>query len=194
MFKLLSAVLLSSVLVSGTGLSGLHSAQEGVIKNPAFPNGQLGSNTLVYAVPADWQHDAKVEGTANFVGVLVPNGRTMTRTDRVITIEYVRKEPNTSGLENLTTYVREDLKQTISEKPNAQFARWQPSKLDPAKFFYWSMEVFAKEGNDPSPQHYLILDSGDGFYSVTLTVAHRSDLQQPVYDDFFNSLGLRAKS
>ena len=194
MFKVLCSLVLSSVLVSWTGLVGLHAVQEGVINNPAFPKGQQGSNTLVYAVPAGWQHDTKMEGKANFVGVLVPKGHTMTHSDSLITIEYVRKEPTTPGLENLTTYVRDDLAQTLKQAPDAQFAKWQPSKLDPAKVYYWSVEMYAKEGNNPPPQHYLIMDSGDGFYSVTLTVAHRNDLQQPVYDDFFNGLSLKPKS
>ena len=48
-----------------------------------------------------------------------------------------------------------------------------------------------KKKNEPPPNRSVILDTGDGFFSVALTVHTRGELQLPMYEEFFNSLGLR---
>jgi hypothetical protein len=110
-------------------------------------------------------------------------------TDRVITIAF-QKKADKPGMEDLKAFFKEDLQETLALYPNAQFVRWQSAKLDPAKIDFVSLEMYGKEKDKPSPQRFLILDSGDGYYSVSVTVSIRDDLQLPVYEDFFNSLSL----
>jgi hypothetical protein len=115
--------------------------------------------------------------------VLVPKG------DRVIAIAF-QKKAYKPGMENLKAFFKEDLQETLAQFPDAQFVRWQPRKLDPDKIDFVSLEMYGKEKNKPSPQRFLILDSGDGYYSVSVTVSARNDLQLPLYEDFFDSLSL----
>ena len=67
-----------------------------------------------------------------------------------------------------------------------------PSKLDPAKVNFVSLEMYGKKKDQPSPQHFVILEGSDGFFSVSLTLPNRDDLKLPIYDDFFNSLKIEA--
>ena len=55
-----------------------------------------------------------------------------------------------------------------------------------------SLEMYGKKKDKPSPQHFIVVEVADGFFSVSLTVADRNDLNLPVYDDFFNSLAIES--
>ena len=108
----------------------------------------------------------------------------------MITIAFQKKDATKSGLETLKNFVKVDLENTLSEFPDTQFAKWQPSKLDPDKLNFWSMEEYGRKKNMPSPHRVLILDSGDGYFSFSVTVETRDDLRLPVYEEFFNSLAI----
>ena len=49
--------------------------------------------------------------------------------------------------------------------------------------------MYGKKKNEPSPQRIVVLDTGDGYFSISLTAGTRNDLQLPMYEEFFNSLG-----
>jgi hypothetical protein len=152
-------------------------------------------NTLGYSIPDGWVMDEEYAKRNNLVAAFVPKGTTVAGGgDRVITISYDKKDPNAEGLENLKSYFAYDMRQTLAQAPNAKFARWQPSKLDPANIQYMSIEIYGAKRNQPAPQHLLIVDSGDGFYSITVTVLAREDLQSDIYDEFFNGLSLTPRS
>ena len=84
--------------------------------------------------------------------VLVPSGMTLENADKVITIAFQKKDSTKPALANLKDFLRADLQDTLAQFPDAQFARWQPSKLDPDKLTFMSMEMYGKEKNKPSPQ------------------------------------------
>ena len=42
-----------------------------------------------------------------------------------------------------------------------------------------SLEVYGKKKDKPSPQHFMIVEVADGFFSVSLTVANRDELNLP---------------
>jgi hypothetical protein len=146
---------------------------------------------LSFVMPQGWVRDEKGAKKAGLQSVLVPSGMTLENADKVITIAFQKKDPNKSGLEDLKSFFKVDLQDILAQFPDAQFVRWQPSKLDPDKLDFMSIEMYGKKKNEPSPNRSVILDTGDGFLSVALTVHTRSELQLPMYEEFFNSLGLR---
>jgi hypothetical protein len=191
MTKKLLMLLLVSIPVIDPGLCDTLAAQENnVIMGPGYEKGQQSEKTLSFLIPQGWVKDEKAAKKLGLHTVLVPSGMTLENADRVITIAFQKKDTNKAGLENLKNFVRVDLQDTLAQFPDAQFAKWQPSKLDPGKLNFWSIEMYGKKKNKPSPQRFVVLDAGDGYFSVSLTAKMRSDLQLPMYEDFFNSLGI----
>ena len=139
-----------------------------------------------------WTDDSNAAKRFGLYRVLVPSGTKMESTDNIITIAFQKKDSSKPGLDTLENFFRVDVQDTLAQFPDTQFARWQPSKLDPAKLNFMSLEIYGKKKNKPSPQHFIIVEAPDGFFSVSLTAANRDDLKLPLYDDFFNSLTLES--
>jgi hypothetical protein len=182
-------VFLVSILCCGLGLSFASASQENsVTTGPGYEKGQQSQKTLSFGMPQGWVKDEKAAKKLGLHSALVPSGMTLENADRVITIAFQKKDANKPGLENLKTFVKVDLQDTLAQFPDAQFVKWQPSKLDPDKLDYWSIELYGKQKNKPSPQRLVVLDAGDGYFSISLTAGTRNDLQLAMYDEFFNSL------
>jgi len=189
--KLLTTFLVFG-LIASTGLYAAPAPQDNtIVSGPGYEKGQQSQKVLTFAMPQGWAKDEKAAKQFGVHTVLVPSGEKLDSADKVITIAFQKKDAAKQGLEDLKSFFRDDLKNTLAQFPDAQFARWQPSKLDPDKIAYVSLEMYGKQKDKPSPQHFLILDSGDGYFSVSLTVGTRKDLQLPIYDEFFNSLELK---
>lgn len=182
-------LLVVSGLCCGLDPSYTSAAQENsVIMGPGYEKDQQSEKTLSFVMPQGWVKDEKAAKKLGLHDVLVPAGMTLASADRVITIAFQKKDANKPELENLKSFVRADLQDTLTQFPDAQFAKWQPSKLDPDKLNFWSIEMWGKKKGKPSPQRFIILDAGDGYFSISLTAATRNDLQLPMYAEFFNSL------
>ena len=178
-----------SVLAMGPGLSSTAAAQgNSVILRPDYKKGQQSDKKLSFVIPHGWVKDEKAAKKFGLHSVLVPAGMKFENADKVITIAFQKKDPNKPGLENLEDFVRADRQDTLSRFPDAQFEKWQPAKLDPDKLHFVSSEMYGKEKNKPSPQRFVVLATGDGFFSIALTTRTRNDLQNPKYEKFFNSL------
>ena len=191
MTEKLLMLLVVSVLAIGPGLSFASAAQENsVILRPDYTKGQHSHKKLSFVIPQGWVKDEKAAKRLGLHGVLVPAGMTFENADKVITIAFQKKDPKKPGLENLKDFVRADRQDTLSRFPDAQFEKWQPAKLDPDKLNFVSFEMYGKEKNKPSPQRVVVLDAGDGYFSIALTTRTRNDLQLPMYEEFFNTLGI----
>jgi hypothetical protein len=184
-------ILIASVVAIGLSLSYTPAAaQNNVIMGPGYEKGQQSKKSLFFVIPQGWVRDEKGAKNAGLQNVLVPSGMKLEDADKVITIAFQRKDPNRPGLEDLKSFFKVDLQDILAQFPDAQFVRWQPSKLDPDKFDFMSIEMYGKKKNEPPPNRFVILDTGDGFFSISLTVQTRNELQAPIYDAFFNSLAL----
>jgi hypothetical protein len=184
------ARILIIVLVLGTVLITSSAAQNDVTLGPGYEKGQESQNKLSFVMPQNWSEDKNGATKVGLYCVLVPSGSKLESADKVITIAFQKKDTTKPALDNLKDFFRADLQDTLAKFPDAQFARWQPSKLDPAKVSFMSLEMFGKKKNKPSPQHFVILEAVDGYFSVSLTVTNRDDLKLPLYDEFFNSLAI----
>ena len=164
-----------------------------VIMGPGYEKDQKSEKELDFAAPAGWTEDLDAAKRLGLYRILVPSGTKLDNANKVITIAFQRKDPAKPGLDNLEKFFRGDLQDTLSKFPDAQFSRWQPSKLNLEKMKFFSLEMYGKQKDQPSPQHFLVLDAGDGYFSVALTAETRNELQLPAYEDFFNSLTLKAR-
>jgi hypothetical protein len=183
-----------AVAVFGTLLSYAQADDKNnVIMGPGYEKNQKSEKALVFVTPVGWSEDREAAKKLGLYDVLVPNGTKLDNANKVITIAFQRKDSAKPGLDTLEHFFRGDLQDTLSKYPDAQFSKWQPSRLNPDKIKFFSLEMYGKRKDQPSPQRFLILDAGDGYYSVGLTAETRSEIQLPAYEDFFNSLALQPR-
>jgi hypothetical protein len=135
--------------------------------------------------------DAPGARKANVELMFLPKGKTPENTDRAIAIAYQAKDPKVPALADLEAFVRADMALTRQSFPEMLAERWQPKGLDPAKIRYLSVELYGAKPNRPPPHRVIIIDSGDGFYSITYTAETRAILHEAEVDAFFDSLRLR---
>ena len=178
------------VMIVGPGLSLAVGQENAAHFGPGYEKAQQSQKTLTFSIPQGWVKDETGAKKLGLYSLLVPSGMKFENADKMITIAFQKQDSKKAGLENLKNFVKVDLQDTLAQFPDAQFVRWQPSKLDPDKLSFWSLEMFGKEKNKPNPQRYLVLDAGDGYFSISLTTRNRDELKLPMYEDFFNSLGL----
>jgi hypothetical protein len=185
------SLLAIAVLVFGSLLSYAQAKDKNnVIMGPGYEKNQKSERALTFVTPIGWSEDRDAAKKLGLYDVLVPNGTKLENANKVITIAFQKKDPAKPGLDTLENFFRGDLQDTLSKFPDAQFTKWQPSKLNPDKMKFFSLEMYGKRKDQPSPQRFLILDAGDGYFSVGLTAETRNELQLPTYEDFFNSLTL----
>jgi len=153
---------------------------------------QKPSATLAYDVPPGWVLDVPGARSAGVELMFVPKGKSPETTDRAIAIAYQTKDPKVPALSDLEAFVRADMAATRQSFPDMLAQRWQPRGLDPEKVKYLSVELYGSRPNRPPPHRVVILDSGDGFYSITYTAKTRAILALPEVDAFFDSLRLRS--
>lgn len=162
---------------------------EVVVFGPGFQKAQQSSRALKYTPPQSWISDTNFVKKLGLYDILVTKGKTIETSAVAITIAFQKKNKDIPALSNLESFFKADMANLLSRFPDAQFARWQPSKLDPEKIPFMSIEIFG-EGQQPSPHRVLFIDTGDGYYSITATAAKRDILDAKEFVDFFNSIDL----
>lgn len=146
--------------------------------------------TLGYDVPPGWVLDAAGARKAGVELMFLPRGKTPETTDRAIAIAYQTKNPQIPDLADLEAFARADMAATREQFPEMLADRWQPRGLDPRKIRYLSVELYGPTPNRPPPHRVIMIDAGDGFYSITYTAETRAILALPEVDAFFDSLRL----
>jgi hypothetical protein len=151
------------------------------------------AKAIAYKVPDGWVLDAAGAKQVGAELMFLPKASTRAKTDRAITIAYQAKDPEQPAIADLEAYFRVEMQLTLERFPDLQAARWQPRGLDPGLVSYKSIELFGKLPNQPPPHRLLIIDSGDGFYSITFTDMVRERLADAVAGEFFDSIRLESK-
>jgi hypothetical protein len=162
-----------------------------VILGKGYEKGQVSVKKLGFLVPAGWVLDKEAADKIGIYAVILPKGRKLETTNKVITIAFQKKDPNKPGLDSLSNFFKVDIQNTMAQFPDMQAARWQPSGFDPDKIAFMSIEIFGKKKDQPSPQHILMINAGDGYFSITLTAEDLKELRQVQYEEFFNSIKLQ---
>ena len=175
-------------LIVGLLASTIAIAQTNVVVGPGYVREQKPVTPIRYELPGGWRNDPEAAKKIGVFAVLLPNGKTIDTTSVAITIAFQKKNQKVPSLATLDGFFRADVQNTLAQFPKMEGARWQPSGLDPTKVNYRSLEMW---GDKSSPHRFVILETDDGFFSVSLTVETRADLEKPEFDAFFNSLSLQ---
>jgi hypothetical protein len=148
---------------------------------------------LLYEMPSGWLDDEEAEEQLCLHDLLVPEGYTMKNTDRLISVAFQKKDPDVSYLTDLESFFRNDMAVLLTLFPDLKAERWQPDKLNPYEINFLSLEVYSEDNISPSPTRYLYIESVDGFFTVTLIVKKRENLDLGIFNEFFNSIVLEKK-
>ncbi len=168
----------------------MFSQENNVIMGEGFQKNQQSSILLKYNIPAGWIVDEKGTEEYGLFSVLVPAGKSIKNSHKAITIAFQKKDIQKPGIDNLQNFFKVDMHNTLQNFPNARFEKWQPSGINPNLINFMSLEIFGEEIDKPNPHRMIIIDSGDGFYSISVTVKNRDELNQNELVEFLNSLSL----
>ncbi|MDP8219043.1 MAG: hypothetical protein P9M03_09995 [Candidatus Theseobacter exili] len=149
--------------------------------------------SLNYRIPAGWELNKDEAKKIGIEAVLLPKGISLSNTNKVITIAFQKKDLEMTGLRTLQEFFKVDMTNTLNMFPDLESQGWQPSNLNPDKIFFMSIQINKHKESEPSPSRVLFIDSGDGYYSITLTVSSLAELDEKVYSMFFNSISLKNK-
>jgi hypothetical protein len=178
--------------VDGTALEqAAETGQDKMHTGEGWVGGQKSARRLEYTAPPGWQENVEAARKYGAYAVLFPEGKTAETTTAAITVVFQRKDPGNPVLDTLENFDANNLRNMRAASPKGLWtAPWRPSGLDPAKLKYTSVEIYPKEGSEPSPMRGVTVDAGDGFFAVTVATETREALNRPEYDAFFNSLAL----
>ncbi len=185
--------ILSSLILLIHALSNTLLAEEAntIMMGPNFQKNQTSARKLIYHIPDSWYLDKETSRNAGLHAVLLPIGKTLANTKQAITIAFQRKDANTPRLKTLEEFFRVDINNTLNQFPDMQAVRWQPPNLNPDNIPFMSIELFGIEKGKPSPARVLFIDAQDGYFSITLTVEDREDLNKDICNTFFNGIDLQ---
>lgn len=156
--------------------------------NPANPaSKQESENKLSFSIPKNWVLDKEAASKLGLYAVLLPEGMKMEEAGRVITIHFQKKDSRVPELATLESYYKQAFDSARKKYPNVEARSWRPSGLDASKVKYLSQELAAKDDTF-TPNHLLIIDAGDGYFTIALAAQDVEELNQARYDEFFSSL------
>jgi len=158
-----------------------------VVLDPSFSGGQVSNQTLTFMIPNDWSVDKEAAKKMGVWAVLLPKGSKIENTERVITINFEKKDQKVPAHHNLESYLKASFDQAKARFPDLQVNKWQPSELAASGLNFLSQEL-ATENPQFTPNHLLIIDSGDGYFTIALAAQDVKELNQIQYEEFFNSL------
>lgn len=161
-----------------------------VLSDPNANLCQPSARKLMFAVPAEWVLDAATTKQLGLCAVIVPKGKTLQNSDRMISVIFQRRNESRPEFTSFGAYVDASLRFALSHAPGTQQHDWKPASLADVSLEYRStLIVGGPQG--PSPCLYLWINSGDGYYTVQVSAAERNTLEDALYREFFASLKLQ---
>jgi hypothetical protein len=140
---------------------------------------------LSYRIPRAWVSDPETAKTMNLTALLVPEGETYRTADRIITVAYQEKQPGLPLPSTLRQFFDSEMSQLLRMFPDLDSESWQPPSMQETDFHYAGLEIF---GDIPRSIRIVMVDAGDGFYSIHAQVRYRPDLDGDDVRMFFDSL------
>jgi hypothetical protein len=140
---------------------------------------------LSYRIPQHWVSDPEMAKKMNLTALLVPVGETYRTADRIITVAYQEKRPGLPIPSTLRQFFDSEMGQLLRMFPDLDSESWQPPSMKNTDFHYAGLEIF---GDIPRSIRIVMVDAGDGFYSIHAQVRYREDLDKDDVQMFFDSL------
>lgn len=150
----------------------------------AGPGDAPASWRLSYSIPPRWSSDREGADRMQVAAVLVPEGHTFRDADAVITISFQEKRPGVPVPNTLEEFFMSEMSQLLRLFPDLESEGWRPPGFKHVRFEYAGLEIF----DVPRPLRIVLIDAGDGFYSVNASVSRREDLDRDDLRMFFDSL------
>lgn len=137
---------------------------------------------LSYRIPGGWIADREAASRMQLAALLVPEGQPSGSADATITVAFESRSPFVSTLER---FFKNQMAALLRLFPDLESKRWRPPNLEATSFDFASIEI---TGVLPGPTRVVMIDAGDGFYAINVTVRDRDDLERPDVRAFFDSL------
>jgi hypothetical protein len=168
------------LFLGGLTIAGLTSADDSI------PGSDRSSAwRLSYRIPQNWVSDPEMAEKLNLTALLVPEGETFQSADRIITVAYQEKRPGLPIPSTLRQFFDSEMSQLVRMFPDLDSEPWHPLSMEKTEFHYAGLEIF---GDIPRSIRIVMVDAGDGFYSVHAQVSYRPDLDGDDVRMFFDSL------
>ena len=170
------------VIVALCGLT----AAGGTVADDAVPGADRSSSwRLSYRIPQRWVSDPDTAERLNLTALLLPEGETYQSADRIITVAYQEKRPGLPIPSTLRQFFDSEMSQLLRMFPDLSSESWQPASMERTEFHYAGLEIF---GDIPRSIRIIMVDAGDGFYSIHAQARYRPDLDGHDVRMFFDSL------
>jgi len=140
---------------------------------------------LSYRIPRHWVSDPEAAEKLNLTALLVPEGETFQSADRIITVAYQEKRPGLPIPSTLRQFFDSEMSQLLRMFPDLNSESWHPQSMEKTEFHYAGLEIF---GDIPRSIRIVMVDAGDGFYSIHAQVRYRPDLDGDDVRMFFDSV------
>ena len=140
---------------------------------------------LSYRIPRDWVADRDTAARMNLSTLLVPEGQTYQTASAIITVAYQEKRPELPLPSTLEEFFMAEMAPLLRMFPDLESRSWRPESVDSTDLDYAGLEVF---GDIPRKLRIVMVDAGDGFYSVHAQVGFLGDLDRDDLNGFFDSL------
>ena len=140
---------------------------------------------LSYRIPRDWVADRDTAARMNLSTLLVPEGQTYQTASAIITVAYQEKRPELPLPSTLEEFFKAEMAPLLRMFPDLESKSWRPESVDSTDLDYAGLEVF---GDIPRKLRIVMVDAGDGFYSVHAQVGFLGDLERDDLNGFFDSL------
>jgi hypothetical protein len=168
------------LVISGLSVVGLAAADDSI------PGADRSSAwRLSYRIPRHWVSDPGTAETLSLTALLVPEGETYQSADRIITVAYQEKRPGLPIPSTLRQFFDSEMSQLLRMFPDLDSESWHPPSMEKTEFHYAGLEIF---GDIPRSIRIVMVDAGDGFYSIHAQARYRPDLDGDDVRMFFDSL------
>ncbi len=140
---------------------------------------------LSYRIPRNWVADRDTAARMKLNTLLLPEGRTYQTASALITVAYQEKRPGLPLPATLEEFFMAEMAPLLKMFPDLESKSWRPESVDSTNLDYAGLEVF---GDIPRKIRIVMVDAGDGFYSVHAQVGSLGDLDREDLNGFFDSL------
>jgi hypothetical protein len=146
-----------------------------------------GAYRLSYQIPSGWASDHELARKRELTALLLPGGKTYRDADAMILIAFEGKHRNRPSPQTLQQYFYSEMGKLLRMFPEMTSIEWRPDSLDEIDVEVASLEVYvARRG----PMRLVMMDVGDGYYSISLGVKEHQIFDRADIKDFFSSLEL----
>lgn len=148
-----------------------------------------GSYRLSYQIPSGWASDHELARKRELTALLMPDGKTYRDAEAMILIAFEGKHRNRPSPQTLQQFFYSEMGMLLRMFPEMTSIEWRPDSLDEidVEVEVASIEVYvARRG----PMRLVMMDVGDGYYSISLGVKEHELFDRDDIKDFFSSLEL----